>query len=105
MLGGPSISSDISWRSLGPFASLRPGLAVVGGSHGVVEIGGGALDDGGIADRRLVDDGDTRYEPVLDFDMHGHEILEDDGAPGWIATWRSSLVGVMGGAAEAAPPE
>ncbi|MET3794343.1 hypothetical protein [Aquamicrobium terrae] len=28
-----------------------PGLAVVGGSHGLVEIGGVAFDDGGVANR------------------------------------------------------
>ena len=40
------------------------------------------FDQGRIAHRRLVDDGDENDEAVFDFDVNGHEILEDDAARG-----------------------
>lgn len=84
----------------------RPGLAVVGRLDGIVEMSGVALDDDGIPHGRLVDDGDAGDEPVLDLDMDGHEILEDDASGRWAGLRHGAapFVGGTGGAAEAAPP-
>src|SRR5213082_3319903 len=59
----------------------RPGLAVIGGADGLCQIGGIAFDHGGVADWRFVDNRHARDEAVLDLDVDGYEILEDD-APG-----------------------
>ena len=48
-----------------------PGLAVVRGSDRFGEVAGVAFNDSRIGDRRFIDDGDARDQPVLDLDVDG----------------------------------
>lgn len=60
----------------------RPGLSVIRGRDGRGEIGRIALDNGGIAHRRLINDGDAGNEAVFDLDVDRNEILETT-RPAW----------------------
>ena len=68
------------WRSSVAELPGGPGLAVVCGGDRFGEVAGVAFNDSRIGDRRFIDDGDARDQPVLDLDMDGHAVGEDDTA-------------------------
>ena len=73
----------------------RPGLTIVGCGDGRCEVSRIALDHDGIAHGRLVDDGDTGHAVILDLDMNGDEVLENDAATGCVQMNRHDVLREM----------